>query len=310
MWTTNPDIAKLLNNPEDGYNYTQYSNEKVNWKCPDCGNIVNKKICHVAYYKFSCSICGDGISYPEKFLISALNQLDSKYEKEKEFTWCKNRRYDFYLSNYNTIIEVHGLQHYESEFERINDKRVRNLLEEQNNDKYKQQLAKENNIKKYIIIDSRYSELEWMKNNIINSELSYLFNLSSINWLKCHEFACKSFVKIACEYWNNGIHNTKEIGLLMKLHYGTTRDYLKQGNKLGWCSYNAKEEMFKNGINAGKKNSKKVRCIETGLIFESVINAGKQMNISKNAISECCRRKRKNAGELLDGTELHWEYVD
>lgn len=310
MWTTNPDLAKLLANPEDGYKYTQMSNKKVDWRCPDCGNIMkNKKISHISYYNFSCSACGDGVSYPEKFITSILNQINIEYEKEKEFDWCKNRRYDFYLSDYSTIIEVHGLQHYKSEFERINDKRIRTLLEEQSNDKYKQQSAKENKIKNYIIIDCRYSELEWIKNNIINSKLSDLFDLSNINWLKCHEFACSSFVKIACEYWNNGIRNTKKIGLLMKLYYGTVRDYLKQGFKLGWCAYNAKEEMMKNGIDTGKKNSKKVRCMETEQIFESAVSAGKYVGAPMNSISEYCRGKRKNAGELSDGTKLHWEYI-
>ncbi len=311
MWATNPDVAKLLANPEDGYKYTQYSNKKVNWKCPDCGYIMkNKKICHISYYHFSCLICGDGVSYPEKFITSILNQLNIEYEKEKEFKWCKNRRYDFYLSDYNIIIEGHGLQHYKPEFERINNKKIRTFLEEQNNDKYKQEKAKENKINNYIIIDCRYSEIEWLKNNIINSKLNDLFDLSNIDWLKCHEYACNSFVKTACEYWNNGIHNTKKIGLLMKLHYGTVRDYLKQGFKLGWCNYNAKEEMMKNGINAGKKNSKKVRCIETGQIFESTVNARKYVGTSINAISECCRGKRKSAGELSDGTKLHWEYIN
>ena len=89
IWTTNPDVAKLLANPEDGYKYTQYSGVKVDWKCPDCGYIVkNKKIGHVSYYHFSCPRCGDGISYPEKFIISLLNQINIEYEKEKEY-YCR-----------------------------------------------------------------------------------------------------------------------------------------------------------------------------------------------------------------------------
>ena len=312
IWTTNPDVAKLLANPEDGYKYTQYSGVKVDWKCPDCGYIVkNKKIGHVSYYHFSCPRCGDGISYPEKFIISLLNQINIEYEKEKEFEWCKNRRYDFYLSYYNIIIEAHGLQHYKSEFEYINNKKIRTLLEEQNNDKYKQQSAQENGINNYIIIDCRKSELEWIKNNILNSKLVELFDLSNIDWLKCHEFACNSFVKIACEYWNNGINNTKEIGLLMKLHYGTVRDYLKKGCKLNWCNYNAKEEMIKKGIKTGKKNSKKVKCVETGIIFNSIAEAVKEIiNAKVSQISQCCKKQRNVSGKLEDGTLLHWEYVN
>lgn len=43
MWDTNPELAKLLLNPEDGYKYTQNSNKKTNWKCPKCGNIIKDK---------------------------------------------------------------------------------------------------------------------------------------------------------------------------------------------------------------------------------------------------------------------------
>ena len=39
-----------------------------------------------------------------------------KYERQKKFTECKNIRklsFDFYLPNYNIIIEYDGIQHFE-----------------------------------------------------------------------------------------------------------------------------------------------------------------------------------------------------
>lgn len=54
---------------------------------------------------------------------------------------------------------------------------------------------------------------------------------------KCDEFSYSSNIKIACDYWNNDIKNTKEIGKLMKLHRSTIYKYLKKGVKLGWCDY-------------------------------------------------------------------------
>ena len=32
MWTTNPELAKLLADPNDGYKYTQRTSKKVKWK--------------------------------------------------------------------------------------------------------------------------------------------------------------------------------------------------------------------------------------------------------------------------------------
>ena len=49
--------------------------------------------------------------------------------------------------------------------------------------------------------------------------------------------------------------------------------------------------------------SKRVQCIETGIIFFSVREAGRQYNICPNHISSCARGERKTAGGY------HWAYV-
>ena len=48
--------------------------------------------------------------------------------------------------------------------------------------------------------------------------------------------------------------------------------------------------------NAIKGNSKKIRCVETGKIFDSATIAAKEMNISCSNISSVCNGKRKTAG--------------
>jgi hypothetical protein len=62
---------------------------------------------------------------------------------------------------------MHGGQHYKSGFNISN----RSLNEEQKNDLIKEKLAKKNGILHYIVIDSRRSTVEYIKNSIINSEL-------------------------------------------------------------------------------------------------------------------------------------------
>lgn len=50
--------------------------------------------------------------------------------------------------------------------------------------------------------------------------------------------------------------------------------------------------------------SKRVRCIETGVIYDSIKEAARQTGLCKQKISYCCRgiRYKKTGG-------FHWEFV-
>lgn len=56
------------------------------------------------------------------------------------------------------------------------------------------------------------------------------------------------------------------------------------------------------------KNPKKVRCVNTGEIFNSTREAAKKMNVNQSKISLCCNGKRKYTGRLPDGTKIKWEF--
>ena len=71
------------------------------------------------------------------------------------------------------------------------------------------------------------------------------------------------------------------------------------------------------GKNAGEKsamwgkpahNRRKVICITTGKVFNSVTEASNYYNVARNTISFCCKVKLKSAGKLKDGTPLQWKY--
>jgi hypothetical protein len=81
-----------------------------------------------------------------------------------------------------------------------------------------------------------YSELNYIKNNIINSNFSQLYNLYHIDWLKCHNDAHNSLIDVAVRLWNKGYEITK-ISKLMHLHRFTISRYLKQGAVLHLCDY-------------------------------------------------------------------------
>ena len=255
IWDKARWMCDLGISEEDAKKYTPQSNQKIEVVCPHCGNKKKCRISGVYNDKSISCICSDGISYPEKFMYSALKQLNLKFETQYSPKWIKGKRYDFYLLDYNCIIEVHGEQHY-SYFGR-----GRSLEEEQENDKLKKELALGNGIEHYIIIDCRQSTLDWVKNNILDSELNNMLDLSHIDWLECEEFALGNLIKEVCNYWNKHRNINKEdittsdLTKYFKLSIVTIRKYLKYGTELGWCKYNTKEEARRNG----KLNSER-RC--------------------------------------------------
>lgn len=56
-------------------------------------------------------------------------------------------------------------------------------------------------------------------------------------------------------------------------------------------------------IRASQPNSRKVQCIETGEIFESLNEAGRSKNIQYQNIRAVCEEKRNKAGKLT------WRYI-
>ncbi|PFA84002.1 GIY-YIG nuclease family protein [Bacillus thuringiensis] len=58
--------------------------------------------------------------------------------------------------------------------------------------------------------------------------------------------------------------------------------------------------------------AKKIICLTTGEIFETMTEAAKKYNISSNGckISLACTGKRKHVGRLPDGTKLAWSYYE
>ncbi len=67
---------------------------------------------------------------------------------------------------------------------------------------------------------------------------------------------------------------------------------------------------IKRTINAmTKATSKPVKCLNTGRIYTSVVEAAREMNISSSFISRCCRGKCKSAGKDKNQNPLRWKYV-
>jgi DNA-directed RNA polymerase subunit RPC12/RpoP len=233
VWTTNPDMAILLYNPDDGYKYTQGSNKKVNWKCQRCGHIIkNKSFANIKHNGLVCPICSDGISVPNKFIAALLDSLDIKFDREKQFDWNINRFYDFYLPENNVIIEVHGLQHYEECG--FASKWNLHLKDVKENDKQKQLKAELNGINEYIIIDARYSEIDWLRNHVLTSKLINFYNLENVDWEMCFKKTCTSNLIEACKLHNLG-KSDDEIIRTLKISKSGLYLLIRKGRKIKLC---------------------------------------------------------------------------
>lgn len=299
--------------------HTIGTKDKGGFTCKDCGNI---KLCVPFGVKRNKSIgcsCGDKYcSYPEKLVYSMLKQLNIDFEfqlTKNNFKWIDDYKYDFYIPSLDLILETHGRQHgrFITSGELTLVKKVNGFKISKRNDikidSKKCWLAYKNRIDKYIQLDCYYSDMEYIKNSMLNSELANIFDLSNIDWNKCEEFALKNIVKEVCDYWrehkeiNKEDITTSNLAKYFKISKDTIRIYLKNGTKLGWCNYNPKEEMKNSAIKCGKKNKKKIMCIELNKTFSSAVDAEKELNINRKCISQVLNGKCKTAGGY------HWKEV-
>lgn len=255
-----PDLLIYFKDEEEAYSYMLGSHHIANLICPICDEERTMEMRMLAKQGFSCRNCGDSVSYPEKFIKSFLEQAKVNYIcqlSKKDFNWCDKYRYDFYAKDFNCIIEVNGSQHYDKCF---TNKDAYTLEQVKTNDKIKEELALKNGINYYVKIDCRKSNLETIKNGIINSNLCNILNISieDIDLNKCAIDANKNLMKEVCDFYNQ--HNDMTppmIASYFNISRVTIVEYLKRGAELGLCDYNVERAKIESWLKASKVSAKK-----------------------------------------------------
>lgn len=300
--TTDPWMIKYFVNINDAYTHTRTSSLKVLMKCPICGKTKMLEPSHLLSQGFACPVCSDGISYPEKMLTEILDQLKIKYKRQlnkKDFDWCNDYKYDFYLYDYDIIIETHGMQHY---ILRTNSK-FGTLEEIQENDTNKENLAKLNNISYYVVLDCRYSTINYIMESINKSVLSKILDLSKIDFIKLNKYLNKSLMVEVCLAYKNQFPNVST--LTLESDFGVDRAtitrYLKDGNKIGLCNYDS----VKNGAKErGNKSSHpiKVTSVDNTYYFRSIKLLGQKYYevFGKNMTQKCVYAVLKGKRDSYD----------
>lgn len=304
--TTRPDIAALFTDKEDGYRYMAGSKYKASFTCPLCGTIQYKHIGLVSERGFSCKNCSDHLSYPNRFGRAFFDQLSvDYYDTEWQPSWAKPYYYDvhFELNGKHFVVEWDGQFHFEEE-----DRFGVSLEERQERDRIKNELALSNNV--YMIrVNCAESKCDYIKANIMRSELSRLFDLSNIDWKLCDEKAHKNLIKEACNLYMN---NTKDYDYIAKvLHIGssTARQYIKRGISLGWCEYDNDKLKTDKKKRHGYSISATVICKEKTYNFNSMCSCIKWLKelcgvkIDHRTMSKYCKMKQPYNGVLFEFTK-------
>jgi hypothetical protein len=129
------------------------------------------------------------------------------------------------------------------------------------------------------------------------------FSENDIDWNLVHLNSLKSFVKISCDLWNKG-KTIYEISDILGHGDAAIRSYLKQGEKVKLCDYNAdlnrllSYEKFK--FNNSESKSKPIICNETNMLFRNISLCEK---LSKEMLG--VKLDHRNINSVLSGKRKH-----
>ena len=303
-----PDLSKFFIDKNFPITHSCGTHKKAFFKCPSCGEIREVAVCYLLEHGLSCKRCGDGISFPNKFIYNVLKEANIKFISEKVFRWGKNKnnnfvRYDFYIPKFNMIIEANGLQHYK-------DTIYGNIADIIKNDEHKEKIAKMNGVVSYVRLDCSKSTPDFIINSIKNQSLLNFINFDSIDLNKIITNCSKSLLLDCCDIFNkNQSLSTTDISIMLNLDRHTVRNYLNRGAIAGLCVYNT--EIAEN-IRKKKaaENRKKQSVLQFDLSnkfisrYDSVTIASEKTGIKNCAIRNCCVLISNTAGGFL------WKYED
>ena len=311
-----PDLVKYLEDENDADLYTSQSKSKVWWVCPYCGLKYYRIVSKVSNYGFKCCLSKNGISFPNRLFRALFTIKNINFYPEKTFEWAKNDndnnyRYDYYLPDFNIIVEVNGSQHYNTDTFNKTSKKQKEI------DNKKKNLAQNNGIKKYHSINCSKSDFNFIKNNIINSNLleDLQIKISDDEWVEIGKKTLDLLPVKILNCYKNGLSSTKEIAKTLNVSKITVIKYLNLASSIGICDYNSKEILEKN-----KFSKKRIGMydLENNLInmFDSVYESEKYIKLNKpfeykysGYISYCILRKNGNAygykWKYLEGGELN-----
>lgn len=131
-----------------------------------------------------------------------------------------------------------------------------------------------------------------------NSKLSNLLDFGNVDWNKCEIDALSSISLKILKLWNEGIHNIEKISHILNISKTCVYKYIRIFKKNNLCNYNPQKRQAASNI---KYLGKKVRCVETGKIYNSIGETRNNGFVPQN-VSACCN------GKVNTHKKFHWEF--
>ena len=258
------DLHKFVDNPDDLKNYHMGSGKTYEWKCPSCGKRFNKRILDVTQWGMSCDLCSSSFSKNERLVSIILTKINENYITQKEFSDCIIKQplpFDFYLPQYNMVIETHGKQHYEEvQFYKTNEHTLKS-------DRIKRKYCKDNNIQYCEIDCSSGKNIDTIKQlkGIIKIDLTER-ELKECMWESMHNTDGIDVALIQNLY--NCYWSPREIEEYMNIGRGRVMSILKESG------YNIRKEKF--------SFERSLVNLVTGELYGSIDDLKTKENITTN----------------------------
>lgn len=288
-----PDLLKFLVNKEDREKPigTPYY---IEVKCPnkECTFTKSMSVDKLVSRGFNCKYCADKNPFPQKVMSAYLDLNNITYSSEVDIGNRKRMDFIAFIKGKTIAIETHGIQHYSNSTNWGNTtKHHKDTI------KYKKQYCKDNNIQ-LIEIDCRKSEIAFIKEGILQSNLSFLIdNIKDTELFEVIQTKDKEVTEI--------------IRLFKK---GSSIRSISKSLSLSTCKITGvlERNIGYTTLAPGERNKNSVKCITTGKEFDGVKDAIEYYNLPSGVkIGMCCRGQRKSAGKHPEtGEPLRWEYVN
>uniref|UniRef100_A0AAU8GVH3 Homing endonuclease n=1 Tax=Mammaliicoccus phage MSShimriz1 TaxID=3230127 RepID=A0AAU8GVH3_9VIRU len=157
-------IHQYVNNREDLFNHRYTSRKRISTTCPNCLKEKKVRVVDLVQDSYTCTCRKSYSSFGERVTQAYLDILNVPYVREHKFKDLGLKRFDFYLPDSNTVVEVHGIQHYQEVTGYMSHKITKE------SDILKKQYCKDNDIT-YIEVDARKSTFK----HIIRSLNQYTY---------------------------------------------------------------------------------------------------------------------------------------
>lgn len=237
--TTHPHYLKIIKDINYAKSNSVHSHNKTLFVCPDCGNSFTSTMSNVHYQGLSCPSCSDGFSYPNKVMYNILKQCNIDFIREFSCNWTNGRRYDFCIPSAKVLIEMDGgLGHGRKSFKDGNTSEESLAI-----DRFKDSVAKENGYS-VIRIDCLYSDINYIKQNVLSSTLPKFVCLEHIDWDTIDIQSRRSYILKIADLVNDG-SSLDDITVELKIHKKTVEKYYTLAVKYGLCDNAITKETLK-----------------------------------------------------------------